>query len=56
MKCKICSGTLEILKRCGSLQMRCSHCGKLFAIHEVVDQLDPQTEELLERYNAIIYD
>ena len=56
MKCKTCSGPLEVLKRCGSIQMRCSQCGETFAIHEVVDQLDSHTEEILERYNAIVYD
>jgi len=25
-------------------------------IHEVADQLDPETEEALKRYTAIIYD
>ncbi len=56
MKCKKCNGTLKILRKCGSVQMRCTHCSATFAIHEVVDQLDPGTEKKLERLNAIIYD
>ena len=56
MKCKNCSGTLEILRTCGRVRMRCNECGTVYQIHEVVDQLDRETEEILERYNVIIYD
>ena len=56
MKCKHCQGSLEILRRCGSVQMQCAQCLALYAIHEVVDQLDAQTEKILEDYNSIIYD
>ncbi len=56
MKCKQCSGPLEVVRRCGSIQMRCTECGKKFAIHEIADQLDSRTEKILEQYNTIIYD
>ncbi len=56
MKCTACSGLLEIQRRCGSVKMCCSTCGKTYAIHEVSDQLDTRTEKILERYSTIIYD
>jgi len=56
MKCLKCDGILEVLRMCRRLRMRCSLCGEEFHIHEVADQLDAETEELLDRYNAIIYD
>ena len=56
MKCKKCCGKLEVLRLCSRIRMRCTNCGKEFLIHEVADQLDPQTEEILEKYNVIIYD
>ncbi len=36
--------------------MQCNGCRHEYQIHEVADQLDPETEEILERYTAIIYD
>jgi len=36
--------------------MQCQECGREYQIHEVADQLDPETEEMLERYTVIIYD
>jgi hypothetical protein len=36
--------------------MQCQKCGCEFHIHEVADQLDRETEEILERYTVIIYD
>ncbi len=56
MKCTECSGSLEVLRSCGAVQMRCDECGKKYAIHEIADQLDTRTEKLLERYSVIIYD
>jgi DNA-directed RNA polymerase subunit M/transcription elongation factor TFIIS len=56
MKCKKCKGTLEILRMCRKIRMQCRKCGQEYQIHEVADQLDPETEELLNRYNTIIYD
>jgi uncharacterized protein (DUF983 family) len=56
MKCKKCKGKLEILRMCRKVRMQCKKCGKEYQIHEVADQLDGETEEILARYTAIIYD
>jgi len=56
MRCKKCVGKLEILRSCGKVQMRCRSCKKEYQIHEVADQLNRETEEILESYTAIIYD
>ncbi len=56
MTCPRCDGHLELLRTCSRLRMRCSACNEEFRIHEVADQIDQQTEELLDRFNAIIYD
>jgi uncharacterized protein (DUF983 family) len=56
MHCKKCKGELEVLRMCRKIRMRCRECEKEYQIHEVADQLDSDTEELLERYTAIIYD
>ncbi len=56
MKCKKCNGDLEILRRCRKIHMQCNRCGQEFQIHEIADQLDPETEEILARYTTIIYD
>jgi len=56
MKCRECNGKLEILRMCRKVRMRCNGCGREYQIHEVADQLDSETEEILERYTAIIYD
>ncbi|MBT8360164.1 MAG: hypothetical protein KJO32_04350 [Deltaproteobacteria bacterium] len=49
-------GLLEVRRLCRRIRMYCSTCDKEFFIHEIADQLDQETEEILERYNAIIYD
>jgi hypothetical protein len=36
--------------------MRCTGCNREYQIHEVASDLDPETEKLLEKYTAIIYD
>jgi hypothetical protein len=36
--------------------MQCKDCGEEYHIHEVADQLDRETEEMLARYTSIIYD
>ena len=56
MKCKKCNGELEVLRICRAVKMCCTNCGGRFAIHEVIDQLDEETELQLENYNVIIYD
>ena len=56
MKCEACKRKLEILRICGKVKMQCSNCGKKYHIHEVADQLNPETEALLANYTAIIYD
>lgn len=56
MKCRKCSGRLEVLRMCRKIRMQCRECGREYQIHEVADQLDRATEELLERYTVIIYD
>ena len=56
MKCKKCEGKLEILRMCRKIRMQCSECRQEYQIHEIADQLDPETEEILERYTVIIYD
>jgi DNA-directed RNA polymerase subunit M/transcription elongation factor TFIIS len=56
MKCKKCKGKLKILRMCRRIRLQCQKCGHEFQIHEVAKQLDPETEEILEQYTAIIYD
>ena len=56
MKCKKCSGKLEVHRQCRRVRMRCTVCGREYQIHEVAGELDRETEEILERYTAIIYD
>ncbi|MDJ0622632.1 MAG: dual CXXC motif small (seleno)protein [Desulfocapsaceae bacterium] len=56
MKCKKCSGKLEVYRACRKVAMRCTLCNQEYQIHEIASELDQQTEELLERYSAIIYD
>ena len=36
--------------------MRCINCTKEYQIHEVADQLNHESEAILESYAAIIYD
>jgi hypothetical protein len=56
MNCKKCKGKLEVLRMCRKIRLRCIDCGEKYQIHEVADQLDRKTEEILERYTSIIYD
>ncbi|BCL60512.1 hypothetical protein DGMP_12050 [Desulfomarina profundi] len=56
MKCKQCAGKLEVHRSCRRVRLRCTLCGKEYQIHEVAADLDRETEEVLERYTAIIYD
>ncbi|NTV14798.1 MAG: hypothetical protein HGA96_12845 [Desulfobulbaceae bacterium] len=56
MECKKCRGRLEVFRACWKVRMKCHKCGSEFHIHEVADQLDPETETMLERYPSIIYD
>lgn len=56
MQCKKCQGKLVVERRCRQIRMRCSECGHEYRIHEVADRMDRETEEILERYTAIIYD
>lgn len=56
MTCPRCEGRLELLRTCSRLRMLCSVCGKEFRLHEIADQIDTETEEMLNRFNAIIYD
>jgi predicted amidophosphoribosyltransferase len=56
MTCKNCKGQLEIIRACRKICMQCKECGQEFKIHEVADQLDSETEEILKRYTVIIYD
>lgn len=36
--------------------MRCTACKHEYQIQEVASEMDRETEEILERYTAIIYD
>ncbi len=56
MQCKKCEGKLEVKRSCGRVRMRCARCGREYQIHEVADQLDAETEAILERYTCLIYD
>ncbi len=56
MKCKKCSEKLAVHRMCRRVRMRCTVCGQEYHIHEVASELDKETEEILERYTAIIYD
>lgn len=41
---------------CRRICVRCTECDSEFQIHEVADQLDKETEAILEQYTSIIYD
>ncbi len=56
MKCKKCAAKLEVHRMCRKVRMRCSSCKQEYQIHEVASELDRETEEILEKYTAIIYD
>lgn len=56
MQCKKCDGTLEVLRQCRRVRLKCRNCQQEYQIHEVAADLDKETEEQLERYTCIIYD
>ncbi len=56
MKCPECEGKLEVLRLCRKVLLRCGTCRREYQVHEVVGELDRETEKLLARYPAIIYD
>ena len=56
MQCKKCQGKLEVARSCWRVRLKCTKCRHEFQIHEVADQLDAETEAILERYTCIIYD
>ncbi len=56
MNCRKCNEKLEVLRQCRRIRMRCTGCKREYQIHEVASDLDRETEEILERYTAIIYD
>ncbi len=56
MRCKKCLGKLEVYRMCRKIRMRCKECRQEYHIHEVADELDPETEQLLEKYTCIVYD
>lgn len=56
MKCRKCDSKLEVVRMCRRVRMRCTGCGHEYQIHEVADQMDKETEELLENYTVIVYD
>ena len=41
---------------CRKVRMQCKKCGEEYQIHEVSDQLDKETEEILASYTSIMYD
>ncbi len=41
---------------CRRVRMCCTTCNTEYQIHEVAKDLDPETERILEKYTAIIYD
>ena len=56
MQCRKCTERLEVHRSCRRIRLRCTGCGHEYHIHEVASDLDRETEELLERFTAIIYD
>lgn len=56
MQCRECANILEVLRTCGQVRLRCTGCKREYQIHEVANDLDPETEKLLENYPTIIYD
>ena len=56
MQCKKCQGKLEVQRACRRVRMKCTACGHEYQIHEVADQLDEETEAILERWTCIVYD
>lgn len=41
---------------CRRVRMKCMDCKKEYQIHEVANELDEETEEILARYTSIVYD
>lgn len=41
---------------CRRVRMKCTDCKKEYHIHEVANDLDEETEEILARYTSIVYD
>lgn len=56
MQCRDCGHKLEVVRRCRQVRLKCNGCNREFQIHEVAQDLDQETEKLLERYTCIIYD
>lgn len=56
MKCEICGGKMEVVRRCRQVRLKCKDCSKEFQIHQVASKLDRETEEELGKYTTIIYD
>jgi DNA-directed RNA polymerase subunit M/transcription elongation factor TFIIS len=56
MKCKKCAEKLVVHRACRRIRLRCTGCGQEYQIHEVASDLDRETEKILEKYTAIIYD
>ena len=56
MICRKCNGRLEVLRICSRVLVQCADCKHKYHIHEVLEQLDSETEELLNCYTCLIYD
>lgn len=56
MECKKCNGKLQVARSCRRVRLQCTSCQHEYQIHEVANQLDAETEEILARYTSIIYD
>ncbi|GAB4342642.1 MAG: hypothetical protein Kow0089_17840 [Desulfobulbaceae bacterium] len=56
MQCEKCGAKLEIVRRCRQVRLRCNECLREFKIHELASRLDPETEDELSNFTAIIYD
>lgn len=56
MHCPGCGLILELVRVCRRVYFRCPDCRREYRVHELATQLDPETEKILEQYNAIIYD
>ncbi|MEJ2690553.1 MAG: dual CXXC motif small (seleno)protein [Deltaproteobacteria bacterium] len=56
MQCNKCKGKLEVARSCRRIRLRCTKCQTEYHIHEVADELDADTEEMLASYTVLIYD
>lgn len=54
--CEKCGETLQIVRRCRQVRLKCKGCQHEYQIHEVASRLDSATEALLGQYTTIIYD